>query len=151
MSLIEVGKVSAMEIHNDVCRMNGGGECISSTVFRILWQVATSPVPTPKGSCQLGVSPGVKSVENCKASVSWNMLSCVSVLCNLVRNLCCSFSQLEVAHFAILVREMPLTEISCLKTGWCQHLIIKMFLTAKLSCSFWECSSLLLGPLNAGL
>lgn len=63
MSLIEAGKVSAMETPNKYLWNEWMGECIASTAYSSLWRAATSPVPAPEGSCQLGVSRGVESVE----------------------------------------------------------------------------------------
>ena len=44
---------------------------------------------------------------------------------------------------------MTLTEISCPKKVWCQHLIIKIFLLTKLSCSYRECSSLMFSSIQS--
>ena len=94
-------------------------------------------------NCQFCISSEDDFIHKLQSILGCKIHSCVLILSDLVRNLYHSFPQLKIVHFAILVREMTLTEIACPKNEWCQHLIIKIFLHTKLSCYYRECSSLM--------
>ena len=100
-------------------------------------------------NCQFCISSEDDFIHKVQSILGCKILSCVLILSDLVRNLYHSFLQQKIVHFAILVREMTLTELSCPKNEWCQHLTIKIFLHTKLSCSYRECSSLMLSSVQS--